>query len=301
MAMLSLAFRVRGLTGTGLVLLCLTLMVMLAVGSPATWAHVTDVTRALRLVEQQEAVTQRIAKDLLLVALEIEPEANRERLRASVQSLAEALERLQNGHQATGIARVSDPMVTTKLASVDRNWRRVQGTVWPLAESGGVSEEQVQAMARLDPPLRRSFKDLALAYEEVLRHGDLYSIMGTAISYCQYENVLLEEISKEFLFIAYGQNAEQHSLRLAEAKTAFETNLASLIDGNPELRLLPAPTLEIRAQLQAVRRTWQDISRDMETALLKGRPDPETILDVTTRSETLSQELEKAVQMYEAL
>lgn len=273
----------------------------LAQGVTSAQAHVTQVVRAMRLAEQQEAATQRMSKDMLLVLLEIDREESLARLIETRAAFTQALTRLREGDSSLKIVRATDPAVVERLTQVESIWLGYESEIQTLLEAKPARKGLVDSIADLDHLLRNAVKELTEAYQEVAKHGDLYSITNFAISTCEHQHVLVEEISKEFLFFVHGRDSARHRQRLVAALAAFEANLDSLINGDPERRLIPAPTPDIRARLAAVSDTWQEASRAIQATIEAGQPDTAMILEVTSRYRPLVEQLNETIRLYEEL
>lgn len=276
-------------------------VLFLAQGATSAQAHVTNVVRAMRLAEQQEAATQRMSKDMLLVLLGIDREASLARLAETRGAFTRALTLLRKGDSSLKIVRAIDPQVVERLTRVERIWLGYDFEIQNLLEDKPASKGLASTIADLDSRLRDAVKGLSEAYQEVAKHGDLYSITSFAISTCEHQHVLVEEISKEFLFVAQGSNSGRHRQRLIAAQAAFEENLANLVNGNPERRLFAAPTADIRTRLAAVDRTWRQASQAINATIESGQPDSQMIMEVTSRYRPLLEQLSETIKLYEAL
>ena len=77
-----------------------------------------------------------------------------------------------------------------------------------------------------------------------------------AINLAGKQRMLTQKMSKEFLMIAKDIDAEDNRKNLIETMETFDTTLSGLINGSDELGLSPAPTKEIKTQLEKVRSMW---------------------------------------------
>ena len=176
-------------------------------------AHVTKVVRAMRLAEQQEALTQRLSKDVLLVLYNIDREESLARLIETRAAFSRALILLREGDRSLKIVRATEPELLEPLTEVEQIWRAYKVAIQNVLETKQASKSLAAYIAELDTKLRSAVRAMTEAYQEAAKHGDLYSITSYAITTCEHQHMLLEEISKEFLFVAHGADSERHRER----------------------------------------------------------------------------------------
>lgn len=122
------------------------------------------------------------------------------------------------------------------------------------------------------------------------------------------QRMLTQAMTKAVLALAYDP-ASSHEAELREAADRFDRTLTALLDGGSvpyggEIVALP-PTTDgaIRAQLKAVDELWQELQQELQTVQ---RAEPETpafaqaIREVESLSPVILQEMDQAVQLYEA-
>lgn len=277
------------------------LVLSLVQNATSAQAHVTNVVRAMRLAEQQEAATQRMSKEMLLVLLRVDREESIARLIETRAAFNRALTLLREGDTYLKIVPATDPAVVERLARVEKIWLGYNFEIQNLLEARPASKALAESIADLDSLLRNAVKELTEAFQEIAKHGDLYSITSFAISTCEHQHMLVEEISKEFLFVAHDQDTRRHRQRLAAAQAAFEANLAGLTNGDPQRRLIAPPTAEIRERLAAVQSTWRQASDAITAAIESGQPDTAMILKVNSEHRALIEQLNETIKLYEAL
>ena len=105
----------------------------------------------------------------------------------------------------------------------------------------------------------------------------------------------------QFALIAQGYGVDSNRAKLAENTSEFERTLDGLTEGDPDRRLVPAPTPEILDQLLETRQVWLEYRRYMEAAASGKTVDQETVEQVLRLNARLFEEADKVVTLYEAL
>lgn len=113
--------------------------------------------------------------------------------------------------------------------------------------------------------------------------------------------MLSQKMAKEILLIAYQHDTEKNKQNLAKSMAAFESNLTSMIEGNFEIQLLPAPTPKIRAQLRKVQSIWVRFKPIGQETTKSGTISTDDIQQVVGINLSLLEEMNKTLQMYSEL
>ncbi|MGS2718339.1 methyl-accepting chemotaxis protein [Eionea flava] len=110
------------------------------------------------------------------------------------------------------------------------------------------------------------------------------------------QRMLTQKMTKEMLFTLAGQDQRK---ALEKTKTLFQTTLNGLINGDPEINLPPASSLDIEKQLIVVKNLWQPFSQSLDKALATN--DPALLAMLTADSVTILKEMNAAVKMMEKI
>ncbi len=124
---------------------------------------------------------------------------------------------------------------------------------------------------------------------------------GVVLNLSGKQRMLSQKMSKEFLLIAYGHQAEDNKLSLLETYTLFERTLKGLLDGDDTLGLPATKPQHIRDQLGVVNGLWTDFKPVVEygadyktTSIPTGK-----IATLAATNLPLLKNMNKAVGMYE--
>jgi hypothetical protein len=255
----------------------------------------------VKLAGMQRLLTQKMSKEILLVALGIDAKNSVRELRESHDLFDRTLRGLRDGDVTLGLPETKSPKVLERLSEVEELWAVIDPAFQTSLESGSVSAEHLSLIADLNLPLLNRMNGAVQAYVEEARVGGGFSILAVAVDLAGRQRMLTQKMTKEFMLIAYGHEIEQSSKALSDSMALFDTTLNALIQGSPQMNLLSAPTPEIKAQLKKVRRLWGEFQPLLTKAAEGGKPDPAGISQVATMNMSLLQEMHAAVLLYAAL
>lgn len=259
-------------------------------------AQEVDFSYTINLAGKQRMLSQKMAKEALLVALEINKEENLSNLKASHALFDKTLKGLQNGDTDLSLAPVNNPKIQTQLDTVIDLWTGYSGAVQSLILAGAINAPQIDTIANLNIPVLIEMDRAVKFYEDEAASGDLSPALAKAINISGRQRMLSQKMSKEFFFIALGKNVDANKANLAKTIALFDSSLDGLINGSAELGLSHAPTPELKAQLDIVNGLWGEFRTAIE-----GAPTSGNIAVIAEKNLPLLMEMNKAVGMFEAL
>ncbi len=258
-------------------------------------------THRLHMAARQGMLTQKMAKELLLVALGFEEEGNSKELQATRGSFARTLLGLRHGDQSLLLMPTTEPDVLEHISEADELWPLLDAVLSKNPSKKSLSAEDISVMAELNVPLMTHMIDAAAAYETELERVNLYSMLTIAIKEAENLGMLTQKMAKEYLLIAYGHAAPSNQRSLAETISRFDSVLNGLINGNLELRLLAAPNSKIKLTLLTLQRHWLEVLPVLTSAAESGQIVDGEIGLVARNNMPMLELVEPLVNLYEAL
>lgn len=273
--------------------LLLSMMFIFAISLQAS-AEV-DFSRTINLSGKQRMLTQKMAKESLLVALDVDKENNLANLKKTRDLFDKTLKGLKNGDESLGLVALKKPKIQSQLDTVMGLWEGYDAAISGIISAGSASEAQINSVALLNLPLLKEMNRAVKFYESEASDGDLNPALAAAINISGRQRMLTQKMSKEFLLIAKGKDADANSESLNKTVALFDNSLNGLINGDASLGLSPAPTPDLKAQLEKVQTMWLEFK-----AAVEAPPVPDTVQVVATKNLPLLKEMNKAVGMFEA-
>jgi hypothetical protein len=264
--------------------------------------HHTDMNaleHQFHMAGRQSMLTQKMSKELLLVALGVEPEKNLTNLKSSRELFGQTLAGLTHGDEELKLVPSTDESVADRLQYVN--------LVWPLfdeAISEAISASEITKVSRaaeLSETLLNAMRDTGTAYGDVLKVDRPYSILALSMEGAETLGMLTEKMAKEFLLIAYGHEPERNRQSLDKTYAEIENIIGGLLDGNVERQLLSAPTPAIRESLIVAQEHLRQLKPTILAAVSGDPIGDEQIQQVVQHNEPILAQIEPLIALYQAM
>ena len=257
----------------------------------------------LNLSGKQRMLTQKMSKEIMLIALGIDKERNLGNLVDTSALFDKTLQGLRNGSEELRLPPTSSSRILRQLDEIDAIWGDLYPVVKQIIQSNSVTSEQVAVIAKKNLPLLKQTNKAVGLYEKDAKKGGLKAAPGLAatINLSGKQRMLTQKMSKEFLLVAYGYEREDNKLALLDTYSLFERTLKGLLDGDETLGLPGTKPQHIRDQLGVVNELWTQFKPIVEYgADYKTNEIPAEKATLLAQSNLpLLQEMNKAVGMYE--
>ncbi|WP_028864835.1 type IV pili methyl-accepting chemotaxis transducer N-terminal domain-containing protein [Psychromonas aquimarina] len=257
----------------------------------------------LNLSGKQRMLTQKMSKEILLIALNENKAANLVNLENTSTLFDKTLKGLRDGSSELRLPPTSSSRILRQLDKIDKIWAGFYPIVKDIIDADSANKEQVALIALNNLPLLKQMNKAVGLYEKDAKKGGLKAAPGLAatINLAGKQRMLTQKMSKEFLLVAYGHNVEDNKLSLLETYSLFENTLKGLKDGDDNLGLPGTKPQHIREQLDVVNGLWVNFkpivasAADYKTTKISA----DKITELAETNLPLLKEMNKAVGMYE--
>lgn len=277
--------------------------VLVAVASvlPALGQEQFERHHMINLVESHNMLAQRIGKEMILVALNIDKANNLRNLETSRALFERTLEGLRNGDSELGTSGSRNPEFLDGLSKVAELWLLFDATIRKSAKTRSVTADQVGTIADLTRPMSEAVQAAVNTLQDEARQKQLISMLDTTIKLLARQAALTQQMSKEFMLIAYGHEVDKNRRALKKSIAQFDRTLAGLLNGDAELQLVPAPNPDIKAQLRIVARLWDDFRPVLSLGTRGTGVDSDSLRKVAQENGSLFDALSETMALYETL
>ncbi len=270
--------------------------------------HAEQITAAadgktkINLSGRQRMLSQRMAKAACFASIDVQKDTHIAMLGDAHGLFERTLDGLSKGDNEQGMLPESNPDVLSNLSQVANLWSDYKLANDEIVSAGAVSAAQLEIIAAVNVPVLKQMHKTVGVIETVYgASGDVHPALGLALNVSGRQRMLSQKASKEFCFVVAGVDAEANRAALKDTVELFTTSLNGLIDGDPAKALAPAPTPEIRAQLEKVRGMWAPLQAVFQSVIDGATPSAEDIEKVATENNPVLKEMNAAVFMYNKL
>ena len=224
---------------------------MMADKSKASSTYAESLAPAINLAGKQRMLSQRIAKEAIMVANDIEPE---DKLNASMAEFEKAHSALIDGNEELNIKAINDAASKELLSTVGTQWQEYKRTIksyinFPTDSDLAVIEEQSLALlSNMHQIVSLQVKNATDASADGKRLANTINIAGK-------QRMLSQRMAKEAMMVAY--KIEPKGI-LINTKAEFDKAHKALLDGNESLGIEAISDPAIREQLGVVGKLWKE-------------------------------------------
>ena len=271
-------------------------VILILAASPAE-AKWND-NRPFTLAERQLLLIERMTNSALLAALGIDASPGLSSIHWSRDRFDRMQTDLRAGNPHIGLGPTTEPEILETLEQADLRWRRYDSIFGEIVASGKVSEAQIDALAAHHANTVEALKEMVDSYGYFIYGGRYHSILSSTINGTGRLRAGTQLVLRNLMMAAYHDYGAQQRQELDQATKDFEATINGLIDGDPERRLLPAATREIRSELAKVYEMWSEVRPILEQASAGIAVTKEQIASVAKSANDMAVPLTMALIMY---
>ncbi|MBT3042425.1 MAG: type IV pili methyl-accepting chemotaxis transducer N-terminal domain-containing protein [Candidatus Thiodiazotropha sp. (ex Codakia orbicularis)] len=253
----------------------------------------------INLSGRQRMLTQKMSKEMLLIANKIDVEGNRANLKKTAKLFDTTLTGLRDGNAEMGLPATEGRVILKQLDKVRKLWDEFQSVVSEVVQGGSID---IAKVAQLNLPLLKNMNTAVRLYEKEAKKVTGKSA-GVVINLAGKQRMLTQKMSKEMSLVALNHSTDDNKSNLRSTASLFDRTLKGLLDGDGDLELPGTKDKAIRSQLTVVADLWKEFKPLVERAAgidTKG-VSKDDLLQMSKLNLPLLKEMNKAVKMYEQL
>lgn len=259
-----------------------------------------DMGIVINLAGKQRMLIQKMSKEILFIAKEINVAENQEELRKTAILFNKTLIGLFEGDSDFKLVKIEDPYIVQQLDKVVELWREFRINVdrvlrgnTSIAVLKKVAQQNLLLLHEMNMAVKL-YEDMAKEmYKKELRFS-LEPSMAITINSAGRQRMLTQKMTKELLLVAINIDLKTNQARLVRTMSKFEKTLAGLLDGDDEMELLGTKKIAIREQLMSVQAQWNEY----KPILIKSKVSQADLEKAYELNMELLDEMDEAVGMY---
>jgi hypothetical protein len=247
----------------------------------------------LNLSGRQRMLTQRIAKNALLVAAGIDKEFAKKDLLFSANLYNKTLNGFINGDPSQKLVATKDPKIREFLKKVKANWIPFYENTLKFVKTK--DKKALKYIIANNAKMLKLSHHLVQMYKHSTTSSNISKEMAEKVDLSGRQRMLSQKMLKEKIMILYNINKKSNLKKLAKDMDDFQTVLHDLIKGSKKRGWSPEPIAHILTQLKIVDSIW----KKFQPILLKDKLSKADMAKVNKLDMKLLFEMNKAVKMYE--
>ncbi len=254
----------------------------------------------LRKVNEMEAQAQRITLSIAHLSLGFDKETNLSRLRTAYEGFEKNLAKMKLGDPSIGLPP-ANPEMREMLGALGRAWEIHKGVGLDVIVTGEAARKDIAIAAQLDQMVIDAAVKARQAYQKKYLNNNLISIDVLALIQAEEQSFRIEKMAKRLVLIAMKYDLDEQREQLAASTVIFNRVLNGMLDGDPELQLIPVRNPALRAELIRSKDAWGRVQPQFKSAATGGPVAVEDLKIITADIELLSESTQNALQILEKL
>ncbi len=260
--------------------------------------------QAINLSGKERMLSQRIAKDALLLYLYPKDKVAKKELQASMEEFEKILRGLKEGDSSLGLQKTQAPWIVTELDEAQKRWERLKGALKSF------DKKHLPLIVQTSDELLVQMDKITKMYEALLNKrkkiSKINSIVDAFVQQKENEKhiinlagkqrMLTQKMTKEALLSALGIDKQKNLEYLKKDMQLYDKTLRGFLYGDEELALPAAKSKDVKKQIEAVMAVWKPFKERVEH-FLKSQ-DVNDLSYLVANNEKLLKESHQLVQVF---
>ncbi len=244
---------------------------------------------ALNLSGKQRMLSQKMAKEFLLVKLGIENTRNEDKLAKTMKLFDTTLNQLISGDENLSIPKAPNKKILKQLTKTKKLW---------LDYKKSIKDKNIREVALNNVYVLTNMNKAVGLYEKAAVEDDLEG-SGNVINVAGRQRMLSQKMSKEIFLIALDHNVDVNLGNLKDTRNLFNRSLKGLIKGSKRMNLPSTKNKIALKQIKKVAKIWVKFRALVDKVIKTKETDEDLLEQIYDQNPILLKEMNKAVKYYE--
>ncbi len=262
--------------------------------------------QAINLSGKERMLTQKMAKDLLLISQKFNVKNNKKDLKKTSQLFEKILVGLQKGDKSLGLEGTKLPKIKKQLKVGEKLWHEIKPT---FKKSIKDKRELHKSISKLDTLLVEMNKAVKLFEKSIKREKQalkLSSLVGEFMKNKSVQNhiinlsgkqrMLTQKMTKLALLISLNVDKDKNKKRLTKAYKLYGKSLNGFLDGDDLLGLPAIKNSKIAGFIKELQKEWSPFSQNIQTIIKSNKRETKALSYVVKNNEKLLKMSNQLVQ-----
>ena len=222
------------------------------------------------LAGKQRMLSQRMAKESLLILMNHKAEPTRKKLQKDLSLFDQTLKGLINGDSNLSLERVNDPKIQAQLKKVSDLFVPFKQSIISIIDGRATDGDYNLVVLKSNLSLLQEMNKAVYRYAALTGQAENKVLrMATNINLAGKQRMLTQRMAKDLLIAAMADSEGRvpHMRDFNNSRRLFDRTIQGLIRGDAKLHLVKTTLPEIRNQLEKVQALWKLKQRTFDLAV----------------------------------
>ncbi len=252
---------------------------------------------SIDLAGKQRMLTQKMAKETLLILMNNNKSKNKKRLLEDIKLFDKTLNGLIRGDKDLGLVPVKNQKIQAQLQEVLKLWKPFKKAALNVVKGKATAEDYNIIILKNNLKLLKEMNKAVYMYAALANEKENENLkMANNINLAGKQRMLTQRMAKDLLIASLASPKDKipYIKDFNNSRALFDRTIKGLLDGDSELKLQKTLLPNIRNQLLVVKKFWDIKQRTFDRAL-KSR---EKLIEAISALDKLKIEMNRAVKLY---
>ena len=264
--------------------------------------------QAINLAGKERMLTQRMAKDLLLISQKIAPKQNAKDLAQTSKEFETILHGLQKGDAKLGLEGTKLPAIKKQLKKADKLYKKIKPQFKKALKDPQVMKETIAGLDELLVIMNKAVKKFEKSIQREKQAMQLSSLVNSFMQKKNRENhlinlagkqrMLTQMMTKEALLVSLHIDTQKHAKLLEKSRALYDKTLRAFAKGDKTLDIEAVQNPKLVAYIHEVQKAWQPFSKSIQTISKQTKGAKKALAYVVANNEKLLQKSDRLVQLF---
>jgi len=224
------------------------------------FAQEEDKTRIANMASTNKMLSQKIAKNAILIYNDIDIDSNYKELTKSAREFNSFIEGMYNGDKDLKLKKTTDKDILKELDEVNSVWKPFYKSILSLYKNGKKDKKAYKYIVDNNEKLMRLSHKLTqtLQSKHILNTQD-NQVKVYTLKIADRQRMLTQKMFKEKFLLYTNQDVERNRVRLRGSMILFKNGLNALIDGEDRRGTAKVTDKKIRAKLEQMKKFYTEV------------------------------------------
>lgn len=250
----------------------------------------------INVAGRQRMLSQKMMKELVLVKLNVDAEANKASLKETMDLFEASLQDLLKGNATKQVLAPTSTKIEGALKETQSLWAKFSGDLNKSIKGDPVSVNDINEQSI---QILNGMNKIVENYVDIARSLGIKSVGGQVVNIAGRQRMLTQRVSKALFMMALGGETSLAKHELKQAKTLFGQSHSALLNGNAFMEVPRTTDTDIIAKLKEVDTLWDAYGTIIEDSIKLEKVTSDKVKEAAEINPKILKLMNEAVTMFE--